>query len=58
METTGYCADTYTDAALDFIARAGDTPWFTYVAYNTPHTPLEIGDEWVAPLRRDDLPEP
>ncbi|MEZ5412927.1 MAG: arylsulfatase [Opitutaceae bacterium] len=57
VETTGYCADVFTDAAIDFMRRAADTPWFCYVAFNTPHTPLEIGDEWVAPLRRDGLPE-
>lgn len=57
LETTGYCADVFTDAAIDFIRDAGDASWFCYVAFNTPHTPLEIGDEWVAPLRRDGLPE-
>ena len=57
VETIGYCADVFTDAAIDFMRQAGDAPWFCYVAFNTPHTPLEIGDEWVAPLRRDGLPE-
>lgn len=57
VETTGYCADLFTEAAIDFITRASDAPWFCYLAFNTPHTPLEIGDEWVAPLRHEGLPE-
>lgn len=57
VETTGYCADVFTDAAIDFIQRQGDAAWFCYVAYNTPHTPLEINNEWVDPQRRAGLPE-
>lgn len=53
----GYCADVFTDAAIDFIRGQGNAPWFCYLAFNTPHSPLEIGDEWVQPLRKPDLPE-
>ena len=49
---TGYCTDIFTDEAIDFVRRAGaDGPFFCYLATNAPHTPLEIGDEWVEPYR-------
>lgn len=38
----GYCTDIFTDAALDFIGKNKDGPFFCYVAFNCPHTPLEV----------------
>ncbi|MBI2302075.1 MAG: arylsulfatase [Armatimonadetes bacterium] len=58
VHTQGYCSDIFSDAALDFVRRHAAVPWFCYLAYNAPHTPLEIGDEWVEPYRTGDLPEP
>lgn len=45
----GYCTDIFTDAAIEFIERNRDEPFFAYIAYNAPHTPLEIADEQVQP---------
>lgn len=56
VESRGYCTDIFTDAALEWIrARPAGKPWFAYVAYNAPHTPLEIGEEWL--VRHQDLPQ-
>lgn len=59
ISTTGYCADVFSDAALRFITDAiqQDTPFFACLAFNTPHTPLHIGEEWVGRFRKADLPE-
>ncbi len=38
-----------TDGALRFIEQAGDTPFFAYVAYNAPHTPLQAPEADAAP---------
>lgn len=57
VPSRGYCADVFADAAIDFIRGQGTKPWFCYLAFNTPHSPFEIGDSWVAPLRRPGLPE-
>jgi arylsulfatase A-like enzyme len=38
----GYCSDIYTDAAIEFIRAAGDSPFFTYLAFNAPHSPLQV----------------
>jgi arylsulfatase A-like enzyme len=36
----GYVTDLITDGAVDFVG-AGGAPFFAWVAYNAPHTPLE-----------------
>jgi arylsulfatase A-like enzyme len=38
----GYCTDIFTDAAIDFIGKNKDSPFFCYLAFNCPHTPLEV----------------
>jgi arylsulfatase A-like enzyme len=43
-----YLTDVFTDAAVDFIHRHHDEPFFVYVPYNAPHTPLEAPEEDVA----------
>jgi arylsulfatase A-like enzyme len=43
----GYCTDVFTDAALSFIQTNKDKPFFAWLAFNAPHTPLEVPDEWV-----------
>ncbi|MFB6135933.1 MAG: arylsulfatase [Halobacteriaceae archaeon] len=46
----GFCTDAYTDAAVEFVEdHAGDEPFFTYVASNAPHTPLQCPDEYAEP---------
>jgi len=47
----GYCTDIFFDEAINFIDQHRKEPFFAYVATNAPHTPLEIGGEWVAPYR-------
>jgi arylsulfatase A-like enzyme len=42
VKKDGYCTDIFTDAAIDFIGKNKDSPFFCYVAYNCPHTPLEV----------------
>lgn len=36
-----YKTDFLTDAALDFIRGSADRPFFLYLAYTSPHTPLQ-----------------
>jgi arylsulfatase A-like enzyme len=35
-----------TDAALSFVERHADEPFFLYLAYYTPHVPLESPEPW------------
>lgn len=41
-ETNGYCSDVFTDLAIEFIKENKDKPFFAYVSYNAPHTPLQV----------------
>mmetsp|Transcript_7111 Transcript_7111/g.17091 ORF Transcript_7111/g.17091 Transcript_7111/m.17091 type:complete len:491 (-) Transcript_7111:410-1882(-) len=38
---TGYVTDRITDAAIEFMEDKSDDPFFLYVPYNAPHTPLQ-----------------
>ena len=53
----GYCNDIFTDAAMEFIQRNRDGPFFCYVASNLPHFPLQISDEYADPYRKLGLHE-
>ncbi len=45
VETVGYCSDVFTDGALAFVEQNKDRPFFLYLSYNAPHTPLQLPDE-------------
>ncbi len=53
----GYCDDIFTDAALDFISKKNDEPFFAYLATNLPHFPLQVPNEKAAPFRKMGLHE-
>jgi arylsulfatase/arylsulfatase A len=57
VRTQGYCTDVFTDACLDFIAAHRHEPFFAFVGFNAPHTPLHIAEEWLAPYRNSGLPD-
>ena len=49
---TPYLTDWFTLEAIDFISAKGkatstetDKPWFLYLSYNTPHSPMQAKDE-------------
>jgi len=42
VSTSGYCSDVFTTAAIEFIREQGAQPFFAYLAFNCPHTPLEL----------------
>ncbi|MFC5624865.1 arylsulfatase [Algoriphagus winogradskyi] len=42
----GYCSDIFAAEAIKFIEKNKDTPFFTYLAFNAPHTPLQVPDEY------------
>lgn len=53
----GYCSDVYTEAALQFIEASKDSPFFVYLPFNAPHTPLEVPEKYVRPYLDKGLPE-
>ena len=46
-EFDGYLTDVLTDRAIDFIEKPTDEPFFLYLAYNAPHTPLQAPQELI-----------
>ncbi len=49
----GFRVDVQTDAALSFIRRKKDQPFFLYLAYFAPHTPLELAEPYVNKFSKD-----
>ena len=42
----GFVIDDVTNRALDFMEQKRDQPFFAYLAYNTPHSPMQVPDEY------------
>jgi len=55
VQGRGYCTDLFTRAAIQFIQRHKDQPFFAYVAYNAPHAPFQVPSQWVTFYRQQDL---
>ncbi len=47
VDVEGYRTDLHTKAALQFIERNKDEPFFLYLPYFAPHTPLEATEEYL-----------
>ena len=43
----GYCTDAFTSKAIQFIEENQNNPYFLYLAYNAPHTPLEVPQQYL-----------
>jgi arylsulfatase A len=46
VETRGFITDVITDAALEFIRRQRERPFFCYLPYNAPHSPFQVPDRY------------
>jgi arylsulfatase A-like enzyme len=42
----GFCVDDFTDHAIKFIEDNREKPFFVYVPYNTPHSPMQVPDKF------------
>ena len=50
----GHATDLFTEWSVDFIraqAQSSRSPFFLYLAYNAPHTPIQPPDDWVERIR-------
>ena len=45
---TPYLTDWFSREAEDFITRKEQQPWFLYLSYNSPHTPMQAKEEDMA----------
>jgi hypothetical protein len=42
----GFVIDDFTNRAMQFIEEHKDDPFFVYLPYNTPHSPMQVPDRW------------
>jgi hypothetical protein len=42
----GFVIDDFTNRAIGFIRQNKDRPFFVYLPYNTPHSPMQVPDRW------------
>jgi arylsulfatase A-like enzyme len=46
VQGDGYLADDLTNRAIRFIESEHKSPFFVYLPYNTPHSPMQVPDRW------------
>lgn len=52
IDPEGHATDLFTKWAGDYIkSRSRDQPYFLYLAYNAPHTPIQPPAEWVTKVK-------
>ena len=42
----GFVVDDFTNHAIKFIEQHRQRPFFVYLPYNTPHSPMQVPDRW------------
>jgi arylsulfatase A-like enzyme len=50
----GYCTDIFAGEAIRFIEENKSRPFFCYLAFNAPHTPLQVPDDYYKIYRNMD----
>ena len=45
-EYEGYCSDIFTENAIKFIEKNKSKPFFCYLSFNAPHTPLQVPEKY------------
>ena len=46
VQGDGFIIDDLTNKGLEFMERNSNTPFFLYLPYNTPHSPMQVPDEY------------
>jgi arylsulfatase A-like enzyme len=54
VDPIGHATDVFTEWAIDYLATRGADaqPFFLYLAYNAPHTPIQPPPDWLARVLR------
>ncbi len=54
IDPEGHATDLFTQWSADYITKAAksDKPWFLYLAYNAPHTPIQPPKDWLEKVRK------
>ncbi len=53
IDPEGHATDLFTEWAVEYLAsrKGKEDPFFLYLAYNAPHTPIQPPKEWVAKVK-------
>lgn len=46
VQGSGFIIDDLTNKAIEFIENNREKPFFLYIPYNTPHSPMQVPDRW------------
>jgi arylsulfatase A-like enzyme len=46
VQGEGFIPDDLTEKAMVFMEKNKNTPFFLYLPYNTPHSPMQVPDRW------------
>lgn len=54
IDPKGHATDLFTQWAQDYLRsrKSTEQPFFLYLAYNAPHTPIQPPDEWLAKVKK------
>lgn len=55
VQGNGFVIDDFTDHALEFITQHRENPFFAYLAFNTPHSPMQVPDVFWDQFAQKDL---
>ena len=58
VQGDGFCIDDFTNKAIEFMRRAkqADKPFFAYLPFNTPHSPMQVPNPYWKRFKDKDLP--
>ncbi len=54
----GFVIDDFTNHAIEFIKSHRDQPFFAYLPYNTPHSPMQVPDEYWNKFKDKEISQP
>ena len=57
-EGKGFCVDDFTNHAMELIKSNQDKPFFVYLPYNTPHSPMQVPDRFWKKFADKELTQP
>ncbi len=46
VKGNGFVIDDFTEKGMEFMTQNQDQPFFLYLPYNTPHSPMQVPDKW------------
>lgn len=56
VQGDGFMIDDFTNRAMQFIESNKDRPFFAYLPYNTPHSPMQVPDRFWDKFKDAELP--